>query len=194
MGILKNFIYLRFQGFVMGLLEWPTTDEWLISFLTLILYALIARWVGLRSGLIKRNKIAHSLWQRLFLGLRVLIHPALVEESIFRGLLVPSPTISSWSSTVLAWHLGSLLLFVLAHPANSLFFRRRARHMFTHPLFLLLATYLGVCTSALYVYSQSLWPSILFHGIVVYVWLAYYGGHSAFSAQTSPRAHQPGLD
>ena len=83
MGILKNFIYVRFQGIVMGLLEWPTTDEWLISFLALIFYALIARWGGLRSGLIKRDKLARSFRQRLFLGLRELIHPALVEESIF---------------------------------------------------------------------------------------------------------------
>lgn len=184
MTILKNFVQLRIQALALGLLEWPAAIEWLISLLTLILYGLVAQWSGLRSGLIKRENIALAFWPRISLGIRVLIHPALLEESIYRGLLMPSPAASSWSSTVLAWYLFSLLLFIIAHPVNSLLFRKRARHVFTHPVFLFLAAYLGVCVSVLYAYSHSLWPSILFHGIVVYTWLAYYGGHASLSART----------
>lgn len=176
---------------MIGLLEWPTVDEWLISLLTLILYGLIAGWCGLHSGLAKREKFALSSWQYIFLGIRVLIHPALLEESIYRGLLLPSPMISPWSSSVLAWHLCSLLLFVLAHPVNGLLMRRRAQQVFTHPQFLLLAALLGVCVSGLYVYSQSLWPSILFHGIVVYIWFVVYGGQAALSGQSSQLAGDP---
>jgi predicted Abi (CAAX) family protease len=163
---------------------WPELDVWLISFFLLLIYGLIARWAGLRSGLIKNEKKTLSIWQRVMLGARLILHPALVEESIFRGLLLPPPTGTLITPSMLAWVIFSGLLFILAHPINSLMLKPHTRSVFTHPIFLTLAGFLAICTSVLYWISASLWPAVLFHWIVVYLWMTRFGGFSTLSRHT----------
>jgi predicted Abi (CAAX) family protease len=177
-------IQVRIEALVEGFLIWPDTDMWYISILVLCLYGLLARWVGLRSGLIKKEKSPLTTWHNFLLGIRLLVHPALVEETIFRGLLLPSPSGSSITPSVLFWFSMSLLLFVLAHPINSLLLRRSARPLFTDPVFLTLSGFLGLCTSALYWHTASLWPAILFHWFVVFIWMTRFGGFSTLTGRT----------
>lgn len=181
---LIELIKARIQALLLGYTVWPERDAWLISFFLLMIYGLIARRVGLRSGLIKEEKATISIWGRVTLGARLLLHPAVVEESIFRGLLIPSPADTSMTPSVLAWIILSWLLFILAHPINSLILRPQTRAVFTHPVFLILAGLLAIFTSALYWISASLWPAILFHWIVVFVWVTRFGGLSRLSRQT----------
>jgi predicted Abi (CAAX) family protease len=181
---LIELIKARIQALLLGYTVWPGLDVWLTSLLLLLIFGLIARWQGLRSGIIREEKTTLSTWGRVLLGARLLLHPAVVEESIFRGLLIPSPTDTSITPTVLAWIILSWLLFILAHPINSLILKPQTRAVFTHPVFLILAGLLAICTSALYWISASLWPAILFHWIVVFVWMTRFGGLSNLSRQT----------
>lgn len=181
---LIELIKARIQALLLGYTVWPGLDVWLTSILLLLIFGVIARWQGLRSGIIREEKTTLSTWGRVLLGARLLLHPAVVEESIFRGLLIPSPTDTSITPTVLAWIILSWLLFILAHPINSLILKPQTRAVFTHPVFLILAGLLAICTSALYWISASLWPAILFHWIVVFVWMTRFGGLSYLSRQT----------
>jgi predicted Abi (CAAX) family protease len=174
----------RIQALLLGYTVWPGLDVWLTSLLLLLIFGLIARWQGLRSGIIREEKTTLSTWGRVLLGARLLLHPAVVEESIFRGLLIPSPADTSITPSILAWIILSWLLFILAHPINSLILRPQTRAVFTHPVFLILAGLLAIFTSALYWISASLWPAILFHWIVVFIWMTRFGGLSNLSMQT----------
>jgi predicted Abi (CAAX) family protease len=184
MTILNELIQERGQALVSGLLVCPTGYAWCISLLVMLLYGGIAHWVSLRSGLIKRRRSVQTTPERILIGARLLLHPALVEETIFRGLLLPPPSNLSLTPKVVFWFSLSLLLFILAHPLNGFLLRRNARHVFTNPTFLTLAGLLGLCASALYWITASLWPPILLHWIVVYIWLTAYGGLAALSGRT----------
>ncbi len=161
---------------VSGYQAWPNLEGWAISLLMILAYGLIARWVGLRSGLIRGEIKQLAFSTQALLGLRLLIHPALVEESVFRGLLLPTPSPPSLSPSAGFWYGLSLLLFVTAHPLNGLILRRERRQLFTHPAFLFLAALLGLWASALYWITASLWPPVLLHWLVVFIWLTRYGG------------------
>jgi predicted Abi (CAAX) family protease len=181
---LVELIEARIQALLTGYLVCPGGELWLISLILLYIYGLIARWAGLRAGLIKAQKTKLSTWQQVLLGARLFVHPALVEESIFRGLLMPPPTGSSLTPSMLVWIVLSWFLFILAHPINSLILRPRTRPVFTSPVFLSLAGFLAICTSALYWISASLWPAVLFHWIVVFLWMTNFGGFSIHSSKT----------
>jgi predicted Abi (CAAX) family protease len=184
MATLNELIQERLRALANGLLAWPTGYAWLISLLVMLLYGGAALWVGLRSGLIKQRRNVQTTSERILIGARLLLHPALVEEVIFRGLLLPPPSNVSFTTDVVFWFSLSLLSFILAHPLNGHLLRRNARHVFTNPTFLTLAGLLGLCASVLYWISASLWPPIILHWMVVYVWLTNYGGLAALSGRT----------
>jgi predicted Abi (CAAX) family protease len=183
-AFLNELIWERVRALATGLLVWPTVSAWLISLLVMLLYGGIALWVGLRSGLIKRRVSKPTTPERILTGIRLLLHPALVEEAIFRGLLLPPPSNVSFTTDVVLWFLLSLFTFILSHPLNGYLLRRGARHVLTNPTFLTLAGLLGLCASLLYWTTASLWPPILLHWLVVYVWLTNYGGLAALSGRT----------
>ena len=130
------------------------------------------------------EKPSLSAWQSILLGARLLLHPAFTEESLFRGLLLPPPTGLPLKPSVMFWFVLSCLLFILAHPLNSLTLRRETRSVFMHPVFLTLAGIMAICTSVLYWISASLWPAILLHWVVVYIWITNYGGYKTLYRQT----------
>lgn len=102
--------------------------------------------------------------------------PALLEESVFRGLLLPHPSVSGVPVGRRArWWAASLALYVGAHPASAALFRPAARPVFGAPAFLLEAALLGITTTALYERTGSLWPGVLLHGGLVAAWLSIGG-------------------
>lgn len=109
-------------------------------------------------------------------GLRTVIVPylvpALVEEALFRGLLLPSPSRTGLArSRRLLWWGASLLLYVAAHPLVAALARPAARGIFDAPGFLAEAALLGATTTVLYQRTGSLWPGVLLHGTLVALWL-----------------------
>lgn len=144
----------------------------------LLLYSAIALPYGFKSKFLHRQV---ALGNPVIFGLnlvRLLFLPALVEEVIFRVILLPHPTESlpEWR-----WWLVAALglgLFVGYHflsartyykPGNPTFFDRR---------FILLATWLGVVLTLIYRTSGSLWVVTGVHWAVVAVWLYGLGGNA----------------
>lgn len=98
--------------------------------------------------------------------------PGLVEEALFRGLMLPSPSRTGLArSRRLLWWGASLLLYVVAHPLVAALVRPAARGVFDAPGFLLEVALLGATTTVLYQRTGSLWPGVLLHGTLVALWL-----------------------
>ncbi|PIX63752.1 MAG: CPBP family intramembrane metalloprotease domain-containing protein, partial [Sphingomonadales bacterium CG_4_10_14_3_um_filter_58_15] len=98
--------------------------------------------------------------------------PALAEELIFRGLLL------FWFATF-SQRLGnwlSIVLFVLWHPFQALAFSPPWAAIFLQPSFLFATFILGIVLTHIRIVSQSLWPVILIHWLLVVVWKLLLGG------------------
>ena len=147
-----------------------------LSWLGAGLYAAVALGLGLGSGFLERQ---HS-WPRpghlLRAAAALLPMPALGEELLFRGALLPHPGEGTPWPRLLAWSALSIGLFVLYHPLAGRLWYRRADRVFHDPRFLLQTALLGVATTALYQGSGSLWPAVLLHALAVLIWLERLGG------------------
>ncbi|HYJ84292.1 MAG TPA: DUF2235 domain-containing protein [Allosphingosinicella sp.] len=107
--------------------------------------------------------------------------PALVEESVFRGLLLkpPSDGVSGFGPAVL-----SALLFALWHPLQVLVCQWTLVGRCPLPWawlgfnfwFLAAAFALGLACARLTLKARSLWPAVVLHWLVVVAWAALFGG------------------
>ncbi|MCX5957602.1 MAG: CPBP family glutamic-type intramembrane protease [Cyanobacteria bacterium] len=140
------------------------------------LYAAVALAQGLGSGFLE----PHHPWPRprrlVSAAAALLPMPALGEELLFRGALLPHPGEDTPWPQLLAWSALGIGLFVLYHPLAGRLWYRRAERVFHDPRFLLQTALLGVATTALYLASGSLWPAVLLHALAVLVWLERLGG------------------
>lgn len=156
----------------------PTYTGWLASGLILGGYGLIALVWGLKTGFLSlpysSSTPSHSMQIRVWLS--SLIMPALVEELLFRGLLIPHPQEGVGWVTLLLWSGFSLLLFVLYHPLNARTFYKAGDPTFFNATFLFLAALLGLACTGVYLFTGSIWPGTMIHWLVVAIWLLYLGG------------------
>ena len=105
-----------------------------------------------------------------------LIAPAIVEELFFRVILLPTPTGSLPFETYLVRSWFSLCLFIIYHPLNAITFFPQGRIAFFNPVFLTLATALGIICTWSYWYTGSLWLPVIVHWLTVVLWLSCFGG------------------
>ncbi|MBE9157163.1 CPBP family intramembrane metalloprotease [Nodosilinea sp. LEGE 06152] len=160
------------SAFATGL-SWPMG---LLGLGAIALYGLVALPIGLRTGFLVRQRAAVS---PLSLGLdmlRRLIAPALVEETIFRVLLLPHPAEGVSEARWLLWGSVSLVAFVLYHVALDQIVYRGAGAGLSDPRFLALAGWLGLVLTGAYWLTGSLWLVVLIHWAVVLVWVYGLGG------------------
>ncbi|MEB3288679.1 MAG: CPBP family glutamic-type intramembrane protease [Leptolyngbya sp.] len=115
--------------------------------------------------------------QAMGLALRVLVIPALTEESFWRVLMLPHKT--ERLTPPRRWRVGVLMLslFVLAHVISSLTIYPQGFPTFVTPLFLLSTTLLGLICTLTYWVSGSGWVPVAIHWLVVFVWLMFLGGY-----------------
>jgi len=166
-----------FSRLVEATTTWPTLRGWLVSGLILGGYGLITLAGGKKVGFLsplRFSAYSQSVQLRIWVG--SLIMPALVEELLFRCLLIPHPQEGVWWVTVLLWSGFSLILFVLYHPLNARTFYKAGNPTFFNPTFLTLATLLGMICTYTYLFTGSIWPGTIIHWLVVAIWLLYLGG------------------
>jgi predicted Abi (CAAX) family protease len=136
---------------------------------------------GLRSGFLRPTP-----WpppgRLLRRGLGLVFMPALVEEVIFRVLLLPQPGEGTSPGSLLAWSSLGLGLFVAYHPLAGRFWYPPGRRLFRQARFLLPCTLLGVICTVAYLVSGSLWLPVLLHAAVVITWLERLGGRELLAA------------
>ena len=143
-------------------------------FMLAIAYAFLTLVLGIMFGFLDWNPCRSK---RVIVRVVVtsLFAPAILEELAFRVLLLPYPS-SQLSMSDLRWSMFSLLLFVIYHPLNALTFFPQGKQTFFEPLFLGLATILGITCTVVYYQSGSLWLPVLIHWLAVVLWLLCFNG------------------
>ncbi|HLI65292.1 MAG TPA: CPBP family glutamic-type intramembrane protease [Caulobacteraceae bacterium] len=103
----------------------------------------------------------------------IFVAPALLEESVFRGLFVPdrSENARPWLAIALV-----TAAFTLWHAIEALTFLPRARPIFLTPGLLGCAAALGAGCAIARWRTGSLWPPILMHWLTVAAWQGLFGG------------------
>jgi predicted Abi (CAAX) family protease len=110
-------------------------------------YGVLALVLGFATGFLSRPWSWPPLGQMLPRVAGLLVMPALVEELLFRALLIPHPIEGFPWPPQLAWIALSLGLFVLYHPVAARLWYPQGRPLFDDPSFLLQATLLGLACS-----------------------------------------------
>lgn len=163
-----------------GISTLPTIADWMIAATTLLIYGTIAILIGRATNFISLN-LPNSLKELLNPSLirqlaRLFILPAFVEEIIFRCLLIPHPIETAITTEIWQSSIVSLILFIMYHPLNALTFYPPGKQTFVDWRFLTLAGLLGIACSVAYLFTSSLWVSIVIHWLVVFIWLEFLGG------------------
>ena len=106
----------------------------------------------------------------LGLAATLFVMPALGEELLFRGLLIPRDRAGP------GWIALSVLLFVLWHPLQAVTIGPPWAAAFLDPWFLACVAILGLALARIYSVTRSLWPCIVGHWLIVLGWKAMFGG------------------
>lgn len=157
-----------------GLSRLPATRGWLESGVWAAGLLAVAAPLAWAAGLIAVGGTWTVVSARILLV--PFMAPALLEECLFRGLLLPHPTRGGVPMRRRArWWVGSLAAYVAAHPLLAATVRPAARTVFDAPPFLLETGLLGITATVLYERTGSLWPAVLLHGVVAGAWLSLGG-------------------
>jgi predicted Abi (CAAX) family protease len=167
-----------------GITTFPRSMGWLSTLGLTLAYGIIALGFGWKTGFLRfDNQFKGSgLHEILFAG-KLFFLPALVEEFLFRLLLVPHPIETAIFRDMVKWSLISLGAFIVYHPLNALTFYPAGKQTFWDWRFLTLAGLLGAVCSIAYYTTGSIWPSILIHWIVVVIWVKIFGGRQLLVRQ-----------
>ncbi|MBD2112958.1 MULTISPECIES: CPBP family glutamic-type intramembrane protease [Cyanophyceae] len=165
------------DAFATGL-SWPMG---LLGLVMLSLYGLVALPFGLRNRFLVRQQAASSPMGFALDALRRFIAPALLEETIFRVMLLPHPVEGVPGDRWLLWGIVSFVAFILYHVVLNRTLYRGARAGLSDPRFLVLAGWLGLVLIAAYWITGSLWLVVLMHWVVVLVWVYRFGGWARLS-------------
>ncbi len=159
----------RLTDLLAGIRHLPDRDCWRNAAFELAwavpLLLVIAHWGGLA-----RLQDPPAASTAAMLAATLFVMPALLEELLFRGLIIPR------EGPKARWIALSVLLFVLWHPLQVVTFGPPWAGSFLDPWFLLVVGMLGLALARIYAATMSLWPCILVHWLVVFVWKAFLGG------------------
>ncbi|HIK46587.1 MAG TPA: CPBP family intramembrane metalloprotease domain-containing protein [Leptolyngbyaceae cyanobacterium M65_K2018_010] len=176
------------DAFATGL-SWPMGG---LGLIVLGLYGWLAVPYGCRNGLLTwRWAQVNPL--KLVLGSLGLFLVALVEETVFRVMILPHPVEGIAGGPWLLWGLVSFGLFTLYPWLLGKTLLQRAQPTLCSPRFLVLVGWLGLCLIGLYWITGSLWLVTLVHWIVALVWIYGLGGYERLQSKGWGRPRQVGV-
>ncbi len=155
----------------------PSWVNWLETLGVLLGFAAIAYPLGKFQGLFRWSPWPVPWHRQLGWLIRLLFVPALIQEYIFRVLMIPYPKewFPAWSWW--SWALLSLGLFVGCQWLYIRLVQRRSRYpLIPTPLVLTLYTLLGTACTLAYWLTGSLWTITLIHWVAMSVWILSLGG------------------
>lgn len=160
-----------------ALTTWPSRRDWLLEGAVVVLALVLELAIGLTGGFLKPSAPDWSILPGALL--LAFFIPALGEELVFRGLLVPGREEggSAWRAILL-----STALFVGWHVFEALTFMPGAAHIFLRPDFLATTAVLGLACGFIRNRTGSLWPAVLLHWLEVAGWQIWFGGGMAAKA------------
>lgn len=154
----------------------PTPGQWLLTLALFLGFGAIALVLGRSQGILAWQPWQAPWYRQLGVLLRLLIVPALLQEYLFRVILIPYPQawIPAWSWW--AWAGLALGLFVgWQLLAARLLWPSRAPILAT-PLGISLMTILGLACTVTYRFTGSLWTITIVHWLFVTTWWLFLGG------------------
>jgi membrane protease YdiL (CAAX protease family) len=146
-------------------------------------FIVIAFGYGYVSGLLEIKLIRSNFI--LILPFTLFVFPALLEEIVFRGLLIPIDTKNKDELQIVKYIAISTIAFVLWHPLNALTINQGAQLYFLDGRFLFITTILGITCSYTYIYTKSIWIPVTIHWLTVIVWVFLLGGRNLVLEQTA---------
>ena len=159
----------RFTDLLAGLTHLPDGAGWRAVGVELA-WALPLLLIVAHAGGLARLQSPPAASTAAMLAATLFVMPALLEELLFRGLIIPR------EGAKVRWIALSVVLFVLWHPLQVVTFGPPWDGSFLDPWFLLVVAILGLALARMYALSRSLWPSIAAHWLVVFGWKAFFGG------------------
>lgn len=159
----------------LGFATFPTFADWLKGIVLMLVYSLIALPFGWWSNFLQLDLQFFRKFAIRIIATS-LIAPAILEELFFRVILLPCATENMNLKNVLIWSAISLVLFIIYHPLNGITFFSAGRETFFDPVFLCLATFLGLICTVAYLQSGSIWIPVSIHWLTVVIWLLFLGG------------------
>jgi predicted Abi (CAAX) family protease len=164
----------------------PDRRAWARCGLVYGIFLICAFPIGMATGLLHPGWPSAAAQTIVVASLIALVHPAFVEELIFRVVLLPRRPSAMPRTKLIAIAVVALALYVVSHPLNALLARPAARVVFESPGYLALVTLLGLACTAAYWISRSIWPAVAIHWLTVVIWLWLLGGQALLSG-TIPR-------
>lgn len=161
-----------------ALLTWPSAQMWRRCLAVNAAFAACSLSLGFASGFLRPGLAEVSPTTFALLPVYLLLSPALLEELLFRVILLPRDTTRVSKLRLILISAAALSLFVVAHPLSAWLFRPTALSLFKSPVFLATAALLGAACTGVYLISKSLWPRVLLHWIAVLVWVILLGGNA----------------
>lgn len=154
----------------------PSWLNWLETLAVLLGFAAIAYPLGKSQHLLRWSPWRVPWYRQLGWLIRLLFVPALIQEYIFRVLMIPYPKqwFPAWSWW--SWALLSLGLFVGFQWLYARFIQRSLYPFISAPLVLTLYTLLGTACTLAYWLTGSLWTITLIHWFAMSVWILLLGG------------------
>jgi predicted Abi (CAAX) family protease len=144
-----------------------------IEAMLIVGYSAAAAIIGFATGLFELG--LPSLVEVLILPPLLVVYPALIEELIFRGLLLPRSLAKVSGFRRFAALSVSSLVFVAWHPFNHYVIGMSDTSLFVEPGFLVIVLMLGYLCGHLYLRTQSLWPAIAIHWATTLIWNLFLG-------------------
>ncbi|GAB4547613.1 MAG: hypothetical protein Tsb0014_42320 [Pleurocapsa sp.] len=170
-----DLIQITRDRIIVGFSTLPTLYDWLNTIILILIYGLIALPLGFWSNFLQLN-VQFSGTVAAKIIATSLIAPAILEELFFRVIILPLPSENVTVKILLITSTISLILFVIYHPVNGITFFPSGKETFFNPVFLCLATLLGLICTVSYLQSGSIWIPVTIHWIVVVIWLLFLGG------------------
>lgn len=159
----------RFADLLAGLRTVPPGAGWFRAGLELgwtIPCLLVVAHFG---GLIRPQSAPDAI-TAVGLAATLFVAPALGEELLFRGLVVPRDRPGAVPIAL------SVALFVAWHPLQAVTFGPPWAAAFMNPWFLACTAILGLALARIYAATGSLWPGVVAHWLVVLGWKLWLGG------------------
>ncbi len=139
-------------------------------------YGIIAISIYLLAGLGEYNPQFKLNSRNFGLIAGFFVLPSLIEELVWRWVLISPTVLGSISGKSIKQILISSIIFTAAHPIAAILFVPHARDIFFQPAFLLIVFLLGMTCGTSYVLTKSIWPSVIIHWLTVLAWKFLFGG------------------
>lgn len=166
----------RFTGIKTAFTTFPDVREWLWCGAVAAAFIAATLGLGFATGFTHLTAPVFGGTKLLLFGAIILLRPCLLEELIYRALLVPHRDEKASSGRIFIQSAVALVIFIAAHPLNGRLFRPQAYDAFGHPVFLLSAGMLGLVCTLTYRRTGSIYPAVVIHWLTVFAWIPFLGG------------------